>query len=250
MTSIISVKNISFSFENNPDAKVIEDISFSGEEYEFISVIGPSGAGKSTLLRIMAGLIKPTTGQVFFYDREVTAPIREISFVFQDFALLPWLTNIENVKLGLASVDMPDEEKTDKATEFLDKLELKGFEQAYPNILSGGMKQRVGVARALVSDPEVLLMDEPFSSLDELTARSLRTEVINTLKDRSLPLKSVVMVTHNVEEAVELSDEIVIISQKPSTVREIKTINLPYPRNRHSKPFLNIVDEVYAALTI
>jgi NitT/TauT family transport system ATP-binding protein len=247
MVDVISVKDVSFSFANG--AKIIDDISFSSGEYEFVSIIGPSGCGKSTLLRIMAGLIKPTKGHIFYYGKEFSSPIKEISFVFQDFALLPWLTNEDNVKLGLSSYDMTDEEKTKKADDMLKKLELNGFENGYPNILSGGMKQRVGVARALVSDPKVLLMDEPFSSLDELTARSLRSEVLYTLKDKSLPLMSVIMVTHNVEEAVELSDKIVVLSNKPSKVREIKTVTLPSPRNRHSKEFQNLVDEVYASLT-
>ena len=162
--------------------------------------------------------------------------------------LLLWLTNIENVEVGLTLSSLSDQQKERKAKGFLDRLDLKGFENQYPNVLSGGMKQRVGVARALVSDPEVLLMDEPFSSLDELTARSLRSEILKTLKDKAIPLKSVVMVTHNVEEAVELSDKLVIISNKPSKVKEIKKISMPHPRNRHSKEFLNLVDRVYAAL--
>ncbi len=247
--SLLSVENIKFAFGGSQNAAVISDISFSGQENEFISIIGPSGCGKSTLLRIMAGLIKPTSGHVFCLGKEVTAPISEISFVFQDSALLPWLTNVDNVKLGISSLDLEDKVKTEKALQVLDRLELGGFEYAYPNVLSGGMKQRVGIARALVSDPKILLMDEPFSSLDELTARSLRAEVLHALKDRILPLRLAVLVTHNVEEAVELSDKIVILSNKPSTVKGIKNVAMPLPRNRHSKEFGNLVDEVYASLT-
>lgn len=249
MVEIMSVKGVQFKFDNKATSLVIQDISFSVEEYEFVSVISPSGAGKSTLLRIMAGLIRPTAGQVLYYDKEVTEPIPDVSFVFQDSALLPWLTNVDNVKLGLSAMDISKEEKTKKAVAILDRMDLNGFEYSYPNVLSGGMKQRVGVARALVSDPKVLLMDEPFSSLDELTARSLRAEILQTLKNKSLPLKSVIMVTHNVEEAVELSDRIVVLSNKPSTVKAIKTVELPMPRNRHDSGLQNTVDEVYALLT-
>ncbi len=246
---VISVANIKFAFEDKASAKIIDDISFSTGEYEFVSIIGPSGCGKSTLLRIIAGLIAPTSGRISYYGNAVTEPIKDISFVFQDSALLPWLTNIENVKIGLSSTDLKDNVKNKKALEILKRFELNGFEYAYPNILSGGMKQRVGVARALVSDPKVILMDEPFSSLDELTARSLREEVSNMLKDKSLSLMSVIMVSHNVEEVVELSDKVVILSNKPSLVKEIKKIDLPYPRNRHDKDFQKTVDEVFARLS-
>lgn len=245
----VELDGVGFAFQDKDrTVKVIDSISFYGDEFEFVSIIGPSGCGKSTLLRIIAGLIPPTKGSVLIYDKLVTTPTELVSFVFQDSALLPWLTNIENVKISLSNSNMSEEEKNKKAKAMLDRLELRGFENAYPNVLSGGMKQRVGVARAMVSDPKVLLMDEPFSALDELTSRSLRTEVLNTLKDKNLPIMSVVMVSHNVEEVVELSDKVVILSDKPARVKDIKSIDLPLPRDRHSKEFVKLVDEIYATL--
>jgi NitT/TauT family transport system ATP-binding protein len=160
---------------------IIDSISFDARRNEFLSIIGPSGCGKSTLLRIIAGLIKPTRGKIICMNKEVLAPVKDISFVFQDFALLPWLTNIENVKLGLSYFDIKDSEKEETAEELLKRFGLEGFEYAYPNVLSGGMKQRVGLARALAQEPSILLMDEPFSSLDELTANTMREDVLNML---------------------------------------------------------------------
>ncbi|MCL5100907.1 MAG: ABC transporter ATP-binding protein [Candidatus Marsarchaeota archaeon] len=241
----IDVRNVSFSFGAED---VIGNISFTCEKDEFVSIVGPSGCGKSTLLRIISGLTKPTGGKVFFMGNEVNEPTMGISFVFQDFALLPWLTNIENVKLGFSRMNISDEEKEKKAKTILENFGLQGFEDSYPNVLSGGMKQRVGVARALASDPKVLLMDEPFSSLDELTADTLRNDVLYQLKSEEMPVNAVIMVTHNVEEAVQLSDKIVVLSPKPSKVREVLKIDLPRPRNRRSKAFVKIIDEVFAIL--
>ncbi len=228
---------------------IIDNISFSAQKDEFVSIIGPSGCGKSTLLRIIAGLIKPSKGEVLYYNKEVTTPQKEISFIFQDFGLLPWLTNIENVKIGLSLFDIDEKEKTEKTINIFKKIGLEGFENSYPNTLSGGMKQRVGIARAIISNPKVLLMDEPFSSLDELTAETLRTDIVDMLRSVDIPVSSVLLVTHNVEEAVELSDKIVILSQRPSHVKEIKKITLPYPRNKHSKEFMDNIDYIYKVLT-
>ncbi|MFI5412677.1 MAG: ABC transporter ATP-binding protein, partial [Candidatus Micrarchaeales archaeon] len=168
---VIKVQNVTYAIDK---IEIMSKISFVAKKNEFISVIGPSGCGKSTLLRIIVGLIKPTEGKVLYMNREVTSPRKEISFVFQDFGLLPWLTNIENVKLGLSYFDISDDEKTNTAKDLLGRFGLEGFEYSYPNVLSGGMRQRVGLARAIASEPFVLLMDEPFSSLDELTASTLR----------------------------------------------------------------------------
>lgn len=184
-----------------------------------------------------------------YKGKEVVEPIKEISFVFQDFGLLPWLTNLENVKVGLSSVNMSDEKKTAAAKKLLAKFKLDGFEDSYPNMLSGGMKQRIGVARAIASAPRVLLMDEPFSSVDELTAETLRSDIMRMLKSRGISVNTVVMVTHNVEEAVELSDKIVILSNKPSHVKEIKSIKWKYPRSKRDREFMDLVDYVYGVLT-
>ncbi len=242
---IIEAKDVSFAFDEKQ--KIIDNISFQANENEFVSIIGPSGCGKSTFLRIVAGLNRPTGGGVFYKNKIIREPIKNISFVFQDFALMPWLTNVENVKLGCSRINISEKEKEKKAVELLGTFGLNGFEYSYPNMLSGGMKQRVGIARALVSKPDVLLMDEPFSSLDELTANTLRYDVLTQLK-MAKSVKSVIMVTHNVEEAVELSDKIIILSGKPSKVLDIKSIKLKQPRNRRSKEFLDIVDYVYEKL--
>ncbi len=243
---LLDVENIGYSIG---PVHVIENITFTAMKDEFVSIIGTSGCGKSTLLRIIAGLIKPLRGEVLYNGMRVEKPNRDISFVFQDFALLPWLTNIENVKLGLSLFDLSEEEKERKARLLFKKMGLEGFEKAYPNMLSGGMKQRVGLARAIISDPNVLLMDEPFSSLDELTAEALRGDVINMLRSQDTNVSLVVMVTHNVEEAVELSNKVVILSERPSHVKEIKRIRLKYPRNKRSKEFMREVSYIYKVLT-
>jgi NitT/TauT family transport system ATP-binding protein len=231
------------------ESDIIDSLSFSGGNNEFVSVIGPSGCGKSTLLRIIAGLIKPSSGRVLYQGEEITEPIREISFVFQDFALLPWLTNIDNVKLGLSYFEMSDKKKNDTAIELLHRFGLDGFEYSYPNILSGGMKQRVGIARAVAQEPSILLMDEPFSSLDELTANTLRSDIVSMLHSKEIPVNLVIMVTHNVEEAVLLSDRIVVLSNKPTVLKGIKKVSLDKPRDKRSRKFGDLVDQVYAALT-
>ena len=244
---MVEVDDISFAYAGAA-TRIIDGISFDVIKDEFVAIIGPSGCGKSTLLRIIAGLVSPTKGKVFYMGNEVNTPMRGMSFVFQDFALLPWLTNIANVELGFSMMDISETEKIRKAMKMLDNFGLSGFENAYPNVLSGGMKQRVGIARALASDPHVLLMDEPFSSLDELTANTLRSDILYLLKNTDMPVNSVIMVTHNVEEAVELADKIIILSEKPSNVREIMNIKLKRPRNKRGRAFAEIVDEVYALL--
>jgi NitT/TauT family transport system ATP-binding protein len=245
--TIISVNNVSFHFENS-NLDIMENVSFEVKKGEFVSIIGPSGCGKSTLLRIIAGLIKPSSGEVTFMNKRTEGPNSKISFVFQDFALLPWLTNMDNVKIGLSLTGLEDSEKTKKAAELLDRFGLSGFGSHYPNVLSGGMKQRVGIARAIASDPQVLLMDEPFSSLDELTANTLRSDIVYMLENKNISVNSVVMVTHNVEEAVELSDKIIVLSNKPSRVKKIMKVSGARPRDKRSKQFTDIMDSIYALL--
>ena len=246
---IISVDGVGFYYDPKREFKVIDSISFESRQKEFLSVIGPSGCGKSTLLRIIAGLIRPSAGRVTYMGNEITEPIPEISFVFQDFALLPWLTNIENVKMGLNLSRIDSYSKELRARKLLKEFGLEGFEDPYPNVLSGGMKQRVGIARAIASNPKVLLMDEPFSSLDELTANTLRADIVYFLRSKYIRVSSVIMVTHNVEEAVELSDRIIVLSDKPSRVKAIKDVGMKYPRDRHSKEFLSLVEDIYTELS-
>ena len=245
---IITVDRISFTFPES-ELEVIKNATFSVNKGEFVSIVGPSGCGKSTLLRIIAGLIKPTGGHVLYYDKEIREPHKDISFVFQDFGLLPWLTNKENVKIGLSFLNISEEERDKRASELLDKFGLSGFDDYYPNTLSGGMKQRVGIARAVASNPQVLLMDEPFSSLDELTAESLRADIIYMLENKNLPVNSVIMVTHNVVEAVELSNRVVVLADKPSVIKHVENIKSKRPRDKRSKDFQRTVDDIYIALT-
>ena len=248
MEDIIALKDVSFYYQNNPNLMIIENASFVAKRGKFVSIIGPSGCGKSTLLRNIAGLVEPSAGSIKYMGREVTKPSKDISFVFQDFALLPWLTNIGNIKLGLADSDMSEHEKNSKAMALIEKFGLNGFENYYPNAISGGMKQRVGIARAVITNPKVLLMDEPFSALDVLTANVLRGDINTMLRDKNISVISVIMVTHNVEEAVELSDKIIVLSEKPSHVKREINVGLKYPRNKHSREFMDVVDKVYSVL--
>ncbi len=245
---MIKVDNVSYFYENSNALPVIHNLSFTVKKGEFVSIIGPSGCGKSTLLRIIAGLINANTGHVSYKGRAIEKPISEISFVFQDFALLPWLTNEENMKLGLSRTNISEHAKEKRIQEWVDKVGLSGFEDFYPNAISGGMKQRVGIVRAIVSQPIVLLMDEPFSALDELTANELRNEILYMLREKNISVDSVIMVTHNVEEAVELSDKVIVLSAKPSHVKATVKIKLPQPRNRFSSEFSEYVTKLYNLL--
>ncbi|MCL4383554.1 MAG: ABC transporter ATP-binding protein [Candidatus Marsarchaeota archaeon] len=242
---ILKINNISLIIN---ESKILDNISFSCKKNEFISIIGPSGCGKSTLLRIIAGLVKPTNGTIIYKNRMIKEPISNISFVFQDFALLPWLTNIENIKLGLSRFKMSDDERAKKAKNLLNKLQLDHFANLYPNILSGGMKQRIGIARALISNPNILLMDEPFSALDQLTADTLRTDVLHMLRQKNISVNLVLLVSHNVEEVVTLSNKVVILSDKPSKIKQILEIDLNYPRNKRDEKFMDYVDKIYSIL--
>ena len=226
----------------------MDNVSFSVYDDEFVSIIGPSGCGKSSLIRTIIGLQKPTHGKVLFNERDVRGPPYGMSMIFQNIALIPWKTAIENVKLAIEDAKMSEAVKDKKCLDALDQVKLQGFETAYPSELSGGMRQRVGVARALVSGPEVLLMDEPFSSLDELTAEQLRGEIHSILKNEKLRVRSVIMVSHNVEEVVELSDRIIVLSKIPSRIVDDIRVKMEYPRNRQSSEFTKITDRIFKDL--
>ena len=248
---IISVDNISLVYYKEKEPlPVLADVSLTAGKDQLVAITGPSGCGKSTLLRIMAGLTKATSGTVKVLDSEVTGPRADITMVFQNFVLLPWRTSLENVLFGLSSrTDLTEGQKLDKAKKALEETGLMGFENVYPGELSGGMKQRVGVARALATDPEVMLMDEPFSSLDDLTAERLRREIHELLINPSTSVKTVIMVSHNVEEIIELADKAIVLSQRPAHVAGEVKIDLPRPRNKKSEEFFKWVDKVYSLLS-
>jgi NitT/TauT family transport system ATP-binding protein len=247
---LISVEHVSLYFTKEKEAMpVLIDVSFETHKNEFVMITGPSGCGKSTLLRVVAGLVKPTSGVARFRNEPIVGPMHEIGMVFQNFVLLPWKTSQENVMFGLSSrSDLSDGDKREKVSRALEDAGLKGFENVYPGELSGGMKQRVGVARALALEPEVLLMDEPFSSLDDLTAEHLRREIYALLINPSSPIQSVLMVSHNVEEIIELADRVVVLSSRPGRVVGQLEVALPRPRDKKSKEFFDWVDRVYALL--
>ena len=249
--ALIEVKNIKKSFKKagSQELLVLDHVNFNIEASEVIALLGKSGSGKSTLLRIIAGLIKSSDGEVLYNDEPVQEPIPGLTMVFQHFALLPWLTVLENVELGLEAQGVAKFQRRKRALKAIDIVGLDGFESAYPKELSGGMSQRVGIARALVVEPEVLLMDEPFSALDVLTAENLRTDLINILQSEKTKIKSVLIVTHNIEEAALLADRILVFSNNPGFVRASVNVDLPHPRSDQDPAFRKLVDEIYTLMT-
>ena len=216
---------------------------------EILALLGPSGSGKSTMLRMLTGLSTPTAGQVYWHEKPIADAEINVSIVFQSFALFPWLTVLENVEAPLQARGVSPDERRDRSMKMLDTVGLDGFEAAYPKELSGGMKQRVGFARALVVEPEVLFMDEPFSALDVLTAENLRSELLELWANKTMPTKAVFIVTHNIEEAVLLADRIVVLGRNPGHIRTDFKVQLPQPRDRKSEPFTQLVDYIYKVLT-
>ncbi|WEV46440.1 nitrate/sulfonate/bicarbonate ABC transporter ATP-binding protein [Bifidobacterium sp. ESL0690] len=249
--TVIEASHISQSFtsEKGNETTVLDDISFNLHEGEIVAILGRSGAGKSTFLRILAGLIQPTSGKVSYRGKELDGPNPGVALVFQTFALMPWLTVEDNVELGLEARGVPREERHKRALEAIDAIGLDGFESAYPKELSGGMKQRIGIARALVLRPDALFMDEPFSALDVLTAENLRQEVLNLWNNNQSGMKSILIVTHNIEEAVQMADRVVVLGSHPGHLIAQVPVNLPRPRDKHSPEFEAMVDKLYAILT-
>jgi NitT/TauT family transport system ATP-binding protein len=248
---IITVDHVSLDFRRDREQMpVLVDVSMIAMHDKFVSITGPSGCGKSSLLRIMGGLTKPSSGVVRYHGSPISGSRREIAMVFQNFVLLPWKTALENVMFALSSRhDLTEEEAREKCLRALAEVGLKGFEDVYPGELSGGMKQRVGIARAFVLEPEVLLMDEPFNSLDNLTAELLRKEVYSLLMSPSSPISTVIMVSHNVEEIVELSDRVEVMSPRPGHVVGEVDIDLRRPRNKKSEEFFESADKIYSLLS-
>jgi NitT/TauT family transport system ATP-binding protein len=214
-----------------------------------VALLGRSGCGKSTLLRIIAGLMPPTSGRVTIAGEPVDGPAGDVAMVFQSFALFPWLTVLENVEIGLEAQRVAPEVRKKRALAAIDLIGLDGYEIAYPKELSGGMRQRVGLARALVVHPQVLLMDEPFSALDVLTAETLRTDLLDLWCEGRMPISSILMVTHNIEEAVLMSDRILIFSSNPGRIMGEIKVDLPQPRTRLDPRFRQLVDDIYARMT-
>jgi NitT/TauT family transport system ATP-binding protein len=248
---LLSVDNVCKSFPK-PDGGellVLDGVNLTLVAGQIVGLLGRSGSGKSTLLRLIAGLSEPSAGTLTFRGEPIAGCATGIAMVFQSFALFPWLTVYENVALGLEAQRMPKAAIRKRSLAAIDLIGLDGFESAYPRELSGGMRQRVGFARALVVHPDILLMDEPFSALDVLTAENLRTDFLELWSDRRLPIKGVILVTHNIEEAVLMSDRILILSSNPGRVAADIAVPLPQPRDRLDPEFRQLVDRIYALMT-
>jgi NitT/TauT family transport system ATP-binding protein len=248
---IVEARGVIKTF-STPDGRalpVLDGVSLTLREGEIVALLGKSGSGKSTFLRCIAGLIAPTAGTVSYRGTPLNGANPGVAMVFQSFALLPWLTVQQNVELAMEARDVPDEARHDKALHVIDLIGLDGFESAFPKELSGGMRQRVGFARALAVEPDALLMDEPFSALDVLTAANLRGELTRLWEDGEFPTKAVLIVTHNIEEAVQLADRILVLSSNPGRIRAELRVEIPRPRDRRDPAFEALVDTVYGILT-
>ncbi|UFZ02511.1 nitrate/sulfonate/bicarbonate ABC transporter ATP-binding protein [Bradyrhizobium ontarionense] len=250
-TSLIEIRSVSRLFPkgSGEDLVVLEKVDLTIRAGEIVGLLGRSGSGKSTLLRIIAGLVSPSSGEAKCRGEIIAGPPVGVAMVFQSFALFPWLTVLQNVELGLEALGIEAAERRKRALAAIDLIGLDGFESAFPKELSGGMRQRVGFARALVVHPDLLLMDEPFSALDVLTAETLRTDLVDLWTDGRLPIKSVLMVTHNIEEAVLMCDRILVFSSNPGRVAAEFKVDLPHPRNRLDAAFRQLVDSLYARMT-
>ncbi len=228
---------------------VLQHISLQIRPGEIVALVGRSGCGKSTLMRIVCGLTKASSGQVLYRGHKVTKPESGISLVFQTFALFPWLNVLQNVELGLEAQGVPREERRKRALVAIDMIGLDGFESAYPKELSGGMRQRVGFARALVVNPDLLLMDEAFSALDVPTSETLRNDLLDLWLERRIPTRAIVMVSHNIEEALLMADRIIVLDSNPGRIKAEVPVTMKHPRDRESHAFRQAIDQVYGAMT-
>lgn len=240
----------SFKATDGKSRLILDKVDFQLKEGEIVALLGKSGSGKSTLLRIMAGLIPADKGKVEYRDKTIYGPVAGIAMVFQSFALFPWLTVQQNVELGLEAQGVPAEEREERADAVLELIGLAGFGGALPRELSGGMKQRVGIARALVTNPDILLMDEAFSALDVLTGETLRNDMLDLWEEDKISTKGILIVSHNIEEAVVMADRIIILSSDPGTIKCEVKIDLPRPRNVESAEVRALIDEVYGLMTM
>lgn len=248
--NLFELRQVSYSVAKQDGSKqnILDKISFNVEKGEIAAILGKSGCGKSTLLRIIAGIVNPTKGKTKFYQDNDEQSFG-ISMVFQTFALFPWMTVLENVELGLEAMNIPIDERRSRALKAIDQIGLDGFESAYPRELSGGMKQRVGFARALVVNPEILLLDEPFSALDVLTTQVLKNDFLELWNSKNTSLKAAIIVMHNIEEVVMMADRAVIMGSNPGCILNEIEIDLPRPRNSESSDFKKLVDKIYTAMS-
>ena len=251
MTNLLEVRNVKRSFPrgSGEELLVLDDVNMTLKQGEIVGLLGRSGSGKSTLLRLIAGLARPQGGSLTYMGAPIEGPAQGVTMVFQGFALFPWMTVLENVELGLEAQGLPEAEIRSRALAAIDLIGLDGYESAYPRELSGGMRQRVGFARAVVVHPNILLMDEPFSALDVLTAENLRTDLVELWGNGKLPIKGIMLVTHNIEEAVLMCDRVLLFSSNPARVSAEIVINLPQPRDRTSPQFEDYVDRIYVEMT-
>jgi NitT/TauT family transport system ATP-binding protein len=250
-TPLLEVQGVrkAFSKADGGEHLVLDGVDLRVREGEIVGLLGRSGSGKSTLLRLIAGLASPTAGNVTYLGQPVAGPARGIAMVFQSFAIFPWLTVFENVALGLEALRIAPAEIRRRSLQAIDVIGLDGFESAYPRELSGGMRQRVGFARALVVHPNILLMDEPFSALDVLTAETLRTDFLDLWCEGRMPIKGVILVTHNIEEAVLMCDRILVFGSNPGRILSDIPVSLPQPRNRLDPSFRALVERIYVEMT-
>jgi NitT/TauT family transport system ATP-binding protein len=249
--NLLNVEHVRRTFPRGggEELLVLDDVNLNLKEGEIVGLLGRSGSGKSTLLRLIAGLSQPQGGSLSYMGSPIHGPVQGVSMVFQSFALFPWLTVLENVQLGLEALNLPAREMRERALAAIDLIGLDGYESAYPRELSGGMRQRVGFARAVVVHPNILLMDEPFSALDVLTAENLRTDLVELWGNGKLPIKGIILVTHNIEEAVLMCDRVLLFSSNPGRVASEIKIDLPQPRERTSTQFEDYVDRIYVEMT-
>ncbi|MBW9220359.1 ABC transporter ATP-binding protein [Methanothermococcus sp. SCGC AD-155-N22] len=236
MENILEIRNVSKKFvSKNKEILAVDNITFNVRYNEFLSIVGPSGCGKSTLLRMIAGLEKPTSGEILMEGKKIEGPGAERGLVFQQYTLLPWRNVLDNVAFGLEIRGLPKKERYEIAKRFIKMIGLEGFEEAYPYELSGGMQQRVAIARTLANDPKIVLMDEPFGALDTQTRTILQHELLKIWEKEK---KTVLFVTHSVDEAVYLSDRVIVMTARPGRIKDIISIDLPRPRKRDTLEFI------------
>jgi NitT/TauT family transport system ATP-binding protein len=248
-TPLLQLKNIYQIYTSGEQRfTAVQDVNLSIYEGEFVALLGPSGCGKSTLLRIITGLQKPSQGWVFYRNEPLTGINPHAAIVFQTFALFPWLNVLENVEIALKAKGVPPKLCTTRALDLIDRVGLDGFESAYPRELSGGMRQKVGFARAMAVEPELLCLDEPFSALDVLSAESLRGELLELWLNGKIPTRAILMVSHNIEEVVLMADRVIVMDKSPGRVIADMEVNLSHPRQRKSPEFQAVIDQVYALL--